>query len=151
MAKVDVRLINSVSYVSKIITKNHEIIADEPISAGGTDKGPNPIELALGALGACTTMTIKIYLDQKKWPFESVDVNVDSTVERVENSAILSNLERPFVDNGRLRRIHKSITVTGVFSDDQKERILKIASKCPVNKMLSGSSYITDSLSCIEL
>lgn len=151
MAEIRVRLSNSGSYESKIITSNHEIIADEPINAGGTDKGPNPIEITLGALGACTTMTIKIYLDQKRWAFESVDVDVKSTVERVENSALLTDSERPFVYSGRLRRIHKSITIVGEFSDNQKERILNIASKCPVNKMLNESSYITDSLSIIEI
>jgi uncharacterized OsmC-like protein len=150
MAKVEVQLNDSGSYLSKIITKRHTIVADEPISAGGTDEGPNPIELTLGALGACTVMTIKIYLDQKKWAFESVSVDVESTVEKVENAAILSALERPFVVNGRMRKIHKSIYIKGDFSDEQKERILNIASKCPVNKMLNESSYITDSLSILE-
>lgn len=149
MTKSIISLKNSSSFLSEITVGKHKFVSDEPVSVGGEDKGPNPIELTMAALGACTTMTIKLYLDQKKWAFSSVDVEVSTKVEKIENAAILNDLERPLVDNGRLRRIHKKITVAGSFDENQKERILNIAGKCPVNKMLAKSAYITDDLNII--
>jgi uncharacterized OsmC-like protein len=137
---------NPKSYVNEIISGKHKIIADEPESAGGTDLGPDPIALAMGALGACTTMTIKIYLDHKGWSFDRIQTEVETTVERIENAALLNDAERAVLDSGRLRRINKTIRLEGTFNENQIERILSIASKCPVNKMLKNSCYITDAL-----
>jgi uncharacterized OsmC-like protein len=134
------------SYVNQITTGNHTFIADEPESAGGTDKGPDPITLAMGALGACTTMTIKIYLDHKGWAFERIATEVETSVERIENAALLNDEERAVLDSGRLRRIQKIIRIDGVFNENQLDRIRTIASKCPVNKMLKNSCYITDEI-----
>jgi len=146
MKKTISLLANPKSYVNEIKSGNHTFIADEPESAGGSDAGPDPITLAMGALGACTTMTIKIYLDHKGWAFNQIETTVKTSVERIENAALLNENERAVLDAGRLRRIHKTIRIEGVYNENQLNRILSIASKCPVNKMLKNSCYITDEI-----
>lgn len=134
------------TYHTVIRNDRHTFYADEPIESGGTDRASTPIELLLGALGACTVITIKMYMDRKKWLAEDVQVDVTTRVDRIENAAILQADERKRVENGRLRRINKSIRIRGNFSADQLEKIKEIGGKCPVNKMLSSSSYITDEI-----
>ena len=133
-------------YHTKIKSGNHTFFADEPLESGGTDKAPTPVQMTLGALGACVVITIKMYMDRKKWEFSSLDVDVTTQVDKIENAAPLSDQERKLVNNGRLRRIHKVIKIKGDFTEEQLSKIREIGSKCPVNKMLSASSYITDEI-----
>jgi len=101
-------------------------------------------------LGACVVITIKMYLDRKNWTFSSLDVDVTTQVDKIENAAPLSEPERKLVVFGRLRRIHKVIRIKGNFTEEQLTKIRDIGSKCPVNKMLSASSYITDEIQLID-
>lgn len=137
-------------YHTKIQSGKHSYYADEPIEAGGTDKAPTPVQMTLGSLGACVVITIKMYLDRKKWEFSSLEVDVTSEVDKIENTALLSEPERKFVVFGRLRRIHKVIKIKGNFTEEELSKIREIGSKCPVNKMLSASSYITDEILLID-
>lgn len=134
------------TYHTIIRNERHVFHADEPIDSDGTDRASTPIELLLGALGACTVITIKMYMDRKKWVAEDVQVDVTMKVDRIENAAILQAEERKRVENGRLRRINKLIRVRGNFTPEQLEKIKEIGGKCPVNKMLASSSYITDDI-----
>jgi uncharacterized OsmC-like protein len=144
MAKSNVKLLSTNSFHSEIICGKHKLYSDEPIASGGTDKAPDPIELTMSALGACTVMTLKMYLDQKKWAFSSLSADVDTKVERILNAAPLPDAERVLVKNGRLRRIQVSVYITGEFDDDQINRIREITGKCPVNRMLATGAYITE-------
>ncbi|HAC15118.1 MAG TPA: hypothetical protein DCE78_04130 [Bacteroidetes bacterium] len=137
-------------YHTKIQSGKHTFYADEPIESGGTDKAPTPVQMTLGALGACVVITIKMYLDRKNWTFSSLDVDVTTQVDKIENAAPLSEPERKLVVFGRLRRIHKVIRIKGNFTEEQLTKIRDIGSKCPVNKMLSASSYITDEIQLID-
>lgn len=144
MAKSEVKLIDPGSFYSEIICREHKLFSDEPISSGGTDKAPDPIELTMSALGACTVMTIKMYLDQKKWAFRSLSAEAETKVERVLNAAPLPDLERKLVINGRIRRIHVVVKISGNFDDEQLQKIINITGKCPVNRLLSSGAYITE-------
>lgn len=144
MAKSVVKLLKPDGFYSEITCGKHHLYSDEPISSGGTDKAPDPIELTMSALGACTVMTLKMYLDQKKWSFNSLSADVETTVERIANAAPLPDGERFLVKNGRLRRIFVTVYISGKFDNEQIRKIEEISGKCPVNKMLATGAYITE-------
>lgn len=99
----------------------HTLVADEPESQGGSDKGPMPFELLASALGACTSMTIRLYADRKGYALESTDVSLVQTVEGTE------------------RTIERVITLVGDLDADARQKLLDIANKCPVHRALEGS------------
>ena len=109
---------------------------DEPLEAGGTDAGPTPYELLLGALGACTAMTLRLYADRKRWPLEDVEVTL--THDRV-HSTDCENCEtgEPFLD-----RIRKRLVLSGPLTDEQRERLTAIADRCPVQRTLQRAVLI---------
>jgi putative redox protein len=137
------------AYLTKLSTGEYTFYSDEPIESGGTGKAPDPMELLFGSLAACTIITLKMYLDRKKWSFETLDVSITSQVDRIENSALLNPEERKRVNGGRLRRIHKRIALKSELSEEQLLKVIEIAGKCPVNKLLSSSSYITDEIQTV--
>jgi putative redox protein len=96
------------------------LVADEPTETGGDDAGPAPHEWILAGLGACTSMTLKMYADRKGWPLESVEVIVEG--DHVEGAFVLT----------------RHVRVTGRLDEAQCGRLLEIANKCPVHKSLSG-------------
>ena len=102
----------------------HEIPADEPREEGGDDTGPEPHELLLAALGACSSMTVKLYADRKGWPLRSVEVRL--TGLRGEAGY----------------RIERSLRLEGDLTDEQKARLVEIAEKCPVARTLNGTIAI---------
>lgn len=106
----------------------HHLTADEPVAAGGTDEGPAPHDFILVALGACTSMTVKMYADRKGWPLERVDVRLTMTGE------------------GSAHTIHRVVKLEGALSDEQRTRLLEIAGKCPVHKTLTGTIAIESEL-----
>lgn len=99
----------------------HEIIADEPKNVGGENLGMMPTELLIAALAACTSATLRMYADRKEWSLE--DVNTD--IKLIENK----------YDDARIIR---TIEMTGDLDDKQRDRLLQIANKCPVHKMLKN-------------
>ncbi|MRG97762.1 OsmC family protein [Polyangium spumosum] len=106
----------------------HELRGDEPPSAGGDDRGPDPFEFVLAGLGACTSMTIKMYADRKGWPLVSVEVDVAG--EKREGAFVAK----------------RSIRLQGDLTEEQQARLLDIANKCPVHKMLTGKIEIESAL-----
>lgn len=105
-----------------------EIIADEPKESGGDDLGLAPHELVLAGLGACTSMTLKLYADRKGWPLERAEVTLDA--ERTSTAFT----------------IRRRIEIHGPLDADQRTRLLEIASKCPVHKTLTGEIAIESTL-----
>jgi putative redox protein len=106
----------------------HSLVADEAKEVGGDDAGPDPHEYLLAALGACTSMTVKMYADRKGWPLRSVRVQVVGARK----------------DQGYL--ITRTIHVEGDLDAEQHARILDIANKCPVHKTLTGTIEIKSTL-----
>ncbi|HEY8090730.1 MAG TPA: OsmC family protein [Polyangiaceae bacterium] len=106
----------------------HVLAADEPVADGGTDAGPAPHEWLLAGLGACTSMTVKMYADRKQWPLERVEVVVEG---RREVDAFV---------------FHRHVTLHGPLTEEQRARLLEIANKCPVHKTLTGPIRIETEL-----
>lgn len=110
-------------YKTKVYAGGHFIYADEPEELGGTDEGMNPGALLLASLGSCTAITIRMYADRKQIPLENIKIEL----------AIC-----PEVEMDKTTVISKKIHLSGNISDEQRERLLQIADKCPIHKLLSN-------------
>lgn len=109
---------------------DYQLIADEPVSLGGTDLGPSPYELLSAGLGACTAMTIRMYVSLKGWKLDGINVNVSHRKEESEDG------------KSKIDVFSREIEFIGDFDEKQYKRMLIIADKCPVHKTLSESSRI---------
>ena len=119
-----------------VITGAHRLIADEPVNVGGLDSGPGPYELLLAALGACTSMTIRLYADNKKLPLTRVQV-------RLRHSRIYAtDCAECETKGGMLDRIERVISLEGELDDKQRARLMEIADKCPVHRTLKSEVNI---------
>jgi putative redox protein len=115
---------------------------DEPRGAGGTDSGPTPYEILLGALAACTAITLRLYATHKGIELEGVDVTLQ--FGRVHAEDCVDCDER--VD-GLIERIESHVTIHGSFDDAQQKRLAQVAARCPVHKTLAHGAHIVDSIS----
>jgi len=123
----------------EILAGRHALVADEPASVGGTDAGPTPYGLLSAALGACTTMTVRMYARRKDWPLRRVSVEVEH--DRVH----ARDCERCETKDGKIDRFRRRLKLEGELSDEQRARLLEIADKCPVHRTLhSEVSVITE-------
>ncbi len=127
-------------YPTRIRAGRHTWVADEPERNGGSDAGPDPYALLLGALGACTAMTLRMYADRKGWPLESVHVALTHRRVHLEDCADCEDDER------HLHRIEREIVVTGPLDGEQRARLLHIANRCPVHRTLTERLEIATSL-----
>ena len=127
-------------FIQEVIAGAHQLRCDEPTSAGGTDTGPTPYDLLLGALGACTSMTMAMYARRKKWPLERVTVRLRHSRAYAQDSA---NCE---TQDARLTIIDREITLDGSLDEDQRARLLAIANRCPVHLTLSSRIEIHTNL-----
>lgn len=117
-------------YRTEISASGHDLIADEPKSLGGSDMGPNPYDFLAAGLGACTTMTLRMYADRKEWP-------LDEIVARLKHQKVHANAcEDCDTKSGKLDEIDREIEVKGDLSEEQRKRLLEIADKCPVHRTL---------------
>lgn len=112
----------------------HHILADEPLAYGGDDKGLTPYQLLAAGLGACTSMTIRMYARRKGWPLDSVSVDV--THDKVHAQDAEMGLSK--IDS-----FTRQIRLGGALDADQKDRLLEIADKCPVHKTLEQGAKVT--------
>jgi uncharacterized OsmC-like protein/pimeloyl-ACP methyl ester carboxylesterase len=115
-----------------IIAGSHRYIADEPISAGGNGAGPNPYEYLLAALGACTSMTIRLYAERKQLPLRHVSVLLKHDKIHAQDC---ENCETKV---GMVDRIDRTVTLEGELDELQRAKLLEIADKCPVHRTLSS-------------
>jgi uncharacterized OsmC-like protein len=127
-------------FAQEIVTGQHRLNADEPLSAGGSDTGPTPYELLLAALGACTAITVTMYAERKKWPLDGIVVRLSHSKVHSED-CFACRTEAGFLD-----RIDCEIELTGSLSPDQRLRLFEIAEKCPVHRTLTAEIDIRSSL-----
>lgn len=134
-------IVSSSGFLKQHITAgNHELIADEPREAGGTDAGPDPYSYLLAALGACTSMTLQLFARRKQWPLEQVTVRLHN--DRI-HAADCNNCS---TTEGMIDRIERVISLTGPLTDEQKTRLLEIANKCPLHRTITSEISIISSL-----
>lgn len=117
-------------FTRTVITDSHVWLADEPISAGGADLGPDPYEHLLAALGTCTSMTIRMYANYKKLPLD--DVTVSLSHDRQHSTDCEGCDEAP----QKIEVIDRTVTLKGDLSDENRQRLLEIADRCPVHLTL---------------
>ncbi|WP_299102147.1 bifunctional alpha/beta hydrolase/OsmC family protein [uncultured Winogradskyella sp.] len=120
------------NFTTTIQTKNHALIADEPISIGGNDFGPSPYEYLNAALAACTVMTLKMYAERKHWDLKEVYVYVSHS--RKHSDDLKLEVDKPkYLDH-----ISKKLKFIGNLDSDQRERLKEISSRCPVHKTIAS-------------
>lgn len=144
MNEVRVKLTMNEGFRTQIAAGAHTLIADEPKEAGGTDEGPSPYELLLAALGACTAMTLKMYVERKKLPI--TDVEVSLTFDRIHIDDCESCVKEERLNDQQVQHISRLIYVTGDVTEEQKERLLYIAGRCPVHVTLHSNPHVEDAL-----
>jgi putative redox protein len=118
----------------------HRLRADEPVAAGGDDGGPGPYDLLLAGLGACTSMTVRMYAEQKKWPLARVTVDLKHGKVHAADCAACETRE------GKIDRIERVLTLEGDLDEAQRARLLEIADKCPVHRTLHSEVWIATTL-----
>lgn len=119
----------------------HRLRADEPVAVGGDDSGFGPYDLLLAALGACTSMTVRMYAEQKKWPLRRVSVELKHDKVHAADCAECETRE------GRIDKIERVLTLEGELDDAQRQRLLEIANKCPVHRTLHSEVWVPTRLS----
>jgi uncharacterized OsmC-like protein len=144
MNEVRVKLPLKEGFRTQITAGQHQLIADEPKEAGGTDEGPSPYELLLAALGACTAMTLKMYVERKKLPV--TDVEVLLTFDRIHIDDCESCVKEERLNDQEVQHISRLIYITGDVTEEQKERLLYIAGRCPVHVTLHSNPHVEDAL-----
>ena len=123
-------------FAQHVFAGRHRLRADEPVQAGGDDTGPGPYEFLLAGLGACTSMTVRMYAELKKIPLERVTVDLRHDKVHAADCAECETKE------GRLDRIERVITLEGPLDDAQRAKLLEIANKCPVHRTLHSEVWI---------
>ena len=127
------------TFQQEIIAGAHRLLADEPVAAGGLDSGPGPYDLLLAALGACTSMTLRLYADRKQLPLTRSRVRLrHSRIYAVDCAACETK-------EGMLDRIDRSISFEGELDAETRKRLLEIADKCPVHRTLTSEIDIRTS------
>ncbi len=123
-------------FEQSVVAGQHRYLADEPVSVGGNGSGPSPYEYLLAALGACTSMTIRLYAELKKIPLDRVAVLLR------HDKIHAADCEDCETRDGKIDRIDREITLEGELSAEQRARLLEIADKCPVHRTLHGEISI---------
>ncbi len=119
-------------YKTEIEVAQHQLHADEPTEVGGTDLGPSPTELLLSSVGTCKAMTVRMYADRKAWDLATVEISLSLSEQRT--------------DLQKTTFVHCHIRLTGNLDDAQKQRLLTIADRCPVHKILTSPIVIESNL-----
>ena len=120
------------TYTTDMQIRQHELIADEPPEKGGEDLGPTPMELLLASLASCAAITLEMYAGRKQWPLEGVSVEIirEPDPESTQKADL----------------IRQRVTLLGPLSDDQRSRLLLIAGRCPVHRLIAASPRMIEEL-----
>ena len=120
----------------EVIVGHHRLLTDEPVSSGGMDSGLGPYDLLLAGLGACTSMTLRLYADRKQLPLRQTSVRLRHSKIHAADCADCETKE------GMLDRIERAITLDGDLDAEQRTRLMEIADKCPVHRTLESEINI---------
>jgi putative redox protein len=120
----------------EIFVGSHRLAADEPEDSGGTDRGPDPYDLLLASLGACTSITITMYAQSEGLPLRGVTTRLQHSSVHAEDCAECDTEE------GKIDWIELNIELDGPLSDEQRSELLEIAEKCPVHRTLLSETVI---------
>jgi uncharacterized OsmC-like protein/fermentation-respiration switch protein FrsA (DUF1100 family) len=134
--KVVVRETRNSKFQNTVSIGPHHLLADEPAAAGGEDSGPGPYDFVLAGLGACKSMTMRLYADRKSFPLERATVTLNHSKIYAKDCAECETKE------GMLDQIEVAIGLEGPLDADQRQRILEIADKCPVHRTLTSEIRI---------
>lgn len=127
------------TYTQQITAGQHRLVADEPQPIGD-DKGPTPYDLLLAALGACTSMTMRMYADRKGWQLDRVEVTLRHKRIHAQDCADCETKA------GWVSHIDRDIELTGDLDDVQRQQLMHIAERCPVHQTLKSEVEVTTSL-----
>jgi putative redox protein len=128
------------SFRNVIKAGKHQLIADEPLDAGGTDEGPTPYEFLSAGLGACTSMTMRVIAKRENIPLEGVEIHVTNDRMYAKDCVDCTN------NTGYIHRFDVRIKLVGKLTDAQRERLLSVAKRCPVAKTLTSEIKIEETL-----
>lgn len=123
--------IGTQKYLCTISWRNGKLLMDEPESVGGNDLGPDPFSTFLASLAGCTLSTLRMYIDRKAWDIPEINISLNLTQEN---------------EGELVTTISRSITFTKEINTEQKERLLFIAEKCPISKILKNTINLKTSL-----
>jgi putative redox protein len=125
--------LGATNYRTTITARDHTFVADEPVAAGGTDTGPTPYDLLLGALATCMSMTVRMYATRKGWSLDEVVVRLRTANPANGHARDCAECD---VREARLTRLERQVELRGTLSDDQRARLLDIADRCPLKRTL---------------
>ncbi len=114
----------------------HRMLADEPAAVGGEDTGPGPYDFVLAGLGACTSMTMRLYAERKSMPLERVTVTLNHSKIYAQDCAECET------KTGMLDQIERVIGMEGALDAEQRQKLMEIADKCPVHRTLTSEIHI---------
>ncbi|PKH51243.1 OsmC family peroxiredoxin [Tenacibaculum sp. Bg11-29] len=120
------------NYLAEAKMRNHFAVLDEPVDRGGDNNGPTPVEYLLTAIGGCVSMTLRMYAERKKWDVGEITVNVTQKEE--------------LTSDGIKKSLTEEISFEKEITEVQKTKLLEIAGKCPVAKMVKGETEIRTSI-----
>jgi putative redox protein len=140
LTTVDVEESLTGRYMNSLRVGRHAWTADEPAAVGGNDAGPGPYELLLMALGACTSMTVRMYAERKQLPLKRVRVRLSHRKIHAQDCADCATKE------GMLDEITREIVLDGELTEEQRQKLLEIANKCPVHRTLTSEIKVRSKL-----
>ena len=132
------------NFVQNVTGKTHHFLSDASVEKGGQDKGPTPYELLLAALGSCTSITIRMYAERKGWPLEGVEVVVTHHKLKAADYPEYSG------SSDSVNTFRQEITFHGPLTDEQRQRLLEIAGRCPVHRILEQPNFFVEVLADAE-
>lgn len=125
-------ILSNKNYLAEAKTRNHFLVIDEPVASGGDDNGPTPVEYLLTAVGGCVSITLRMYAERKGWDVGKITVNVSQKEEQTSD--------------GIKKSLVEDISFEKEITEEQRKRLLVIAGKCPVAKMIKGETEIVSSI-----
>ena len=128
MKKTSEVILSEKKYFAEAKIRNHFVVIDEPVKSGGGDTGPTPVEYLLTAIGSCVSITLRMYAERKGWDVGKIKVIVSQKEE--------------LTSEGIKKSLMEDISFEKEITDEQKAKLLVIAGKCPVAKMVKGETVI---------
>lgn len=132
--------IGETGFRTEIMANGLSLVADEPVSAGGTNMGPTPYDYLVAGLGACTAMTLRMYADHKQWPLKEVVVSLSHKKIHARDCQTCET------DQVMVDRIERDVEVKGPLDASQSKRLMEIADRCPVHRTLESKVSIHTTL-----